>query len=389
MKLKSYHSHNKMDQFSLNALRRKPKAIMGSGIGNQVSGKGDRTIKRVDRSYMTYEKITTDKAQRSIMDQQQEHFKRTEGNRGYGSLIRAEGQIRNSDRVAGTGVRMNALGGGGGAAGRSYDGRFSTAARDAIAGADIRESLLSKTEGRRGEQKLNVRRVQSNQDATYDASIFAPSDKFQRGDNLAPGTINNNYLSVSVKPTESYTQLGQFSTHSSFGTDTSATINNKHISYEATSGTDTRGTFDKYTPTQVSGIIDRITIEGASGKQFLPVYEKEHYSRALESKIKIEGKSGEQYLPKYEDKHDLKTLSSKVMAKDVVASRSTTQNNARVEPETYIRLTPNKPTVEVKTYDRNNIHQNTDTHRDDYKIKHRRPDLNGFSVGDKSYIPTF
>ena len=378
-----------MDQFSLNALRKKPKAIMGSGIGNQVSGKGDRSIKRVDRSYMTYEKITTDKAQRSIMDQQQAHFARTEGNRGYGSLIRAEGQIRNSDRVAGTGVRMNALGGGGGGAGRSYDGRFSTAARDAIAGSDIRESLLSKTEGRRGKQKQQVRRIQANQDAIQDASIFAPTSKFQKGDTMAVGTINENYLLVSVKPSESYTQLGQYSTNSSFGVDMGGVINDKRISYEANSGTDTRGTFDKYSPTEVGGITDRITVEGASGKQFLPVYDKEHFSRTLDPKIKIEGNSGQQYLPKYADKHDLKTLSSKIAAKDITAVRSTTQNNARVEPETYVRLSSNKPNTGVRTSDMNNIRQNTETHRDDYKIKHRRPNLSSFSAGDKSHVPIF
>ena len=378
-----------MDQFNINALRRKPKANLGTGIGNQASGKGDRSIKRVDRSYMTYEKITTDKAYRSIMDQQQEHFNRTEGNRGYASLIRAEGQIRNSDRVAGDGVRVNALGGAKGAAGRSYNGQFSTAVRDALAGADIRESLLVETEGRRGEQKQRVRRAQQNQDSTIDASVWAPVGAFQKGDSLAVGTIMQRYLDVSVKPTESYTQLGQHSTHSSFGLDYDSVINNKRVLYEANSGKDTQGKFDKYAPDEVGGIMERIHIKGESGKKYLPVYEKEHFHRALDPKIKIEGKSGEQYLPKYEQVHDLKDLTPKIAAKDVMASRSTTQNNARVEVESYIRLAPNKPETYVHSASLNNIKKNVDPHRDDYKIKHRRPDLSKFSAGDKSSIPTF
>jgi hypothetical protein len=378
-----------MDQFSLNALRKKPRINMGAGIGVQSSGKGDRSIKRVDRSYMTYEKINTDKATRSILDQQQEHFNRTEGNRGYGSLIRAEGQVRNSDRVAGDGVRLNALGGSRGAAGRAYGGTFEGISAAAVDGDEIRESLLVNTEGRRGLQKQQVRRIQQNQDSIIDAATFAPASVFQRGDNMAPGAIMERYIKTTVKPTETYTQLGQYSTHSSFGIDYDSVINDKHISYEASSGKDTQGTFNKYAPDEVKGIIERIHINGNSGKQHIPVYEKEHFHRKLDPKIKIEGKSGEQYLPKYEEEHLLKDLTPKISAKDVMASQSTTRNNARVDTEQYVRLRPNKPNVDIRSATTNNIKKDTNTYKENYTIKHRRPNLNGFFAGDKSSIPTF
>lgn len=378
-----------MDQFSLSALRKKPKAVMGVGIGNQASGKGDRTIKRVDRSYMTAEKITTNKAYRSIMDQQQAHFLNTDGNRGYGSLIRAKGNLRDSDRVAGDGVRINPHGSGGGAAGKAFNGEFSTIAHDAIGSHDIRESLLAMTGGRKGLNKTQVRSAQGNRQATFDAAPFAPADKTQRGDVLAKGTVSvENFLRVSVKPTKVYSTLGQYSANSSFGITAKSSIKDNYITVEGKSGRDTMGTFEKYIPEQVGGITERIIITGDSRKKFLPKYDEEHFSKLLDGKITVEADSGKHFLPKYDDEHFSRDLSAKLNAKDIFARSSTSRNNANVNAENFIRLTPNTPTVEIKVPDRR-IEKNVDSHRDDYKLRHPKPRMETFSASSNSSIPTF
>lgn len=392
MKLKTYRWCNKRmsNNFNLTALRKKPKAMLGAGIGNQSSGKGDTSIKRVNRSYTTYEKLTTDKQYRSIMDQQQAHFQQTEGNRGYASLIRAPGQLRLSDITPGEGgVRRNAYGVGGGAVGKAYGGNYTELDRDALQNNTIRESLIGQTEGRRGNQKQKVRSAQVNQQAVIDGSIFAPARVAQRGDTLATGTVmrQDDILHVSARPTETYTQLGQHSTNSSFGIDTKSNINEKYISVYGNSGKDTQHRFEKYQPDMVGGVIERILIEGNSGSKFLPKYESEHFTKALESKIKVEAQAGKKFLPKYEKEHFSRELQSKIMARDVTASSSTSRNNAKVEAEHFIKLTPNKPTVAFQS--NKPIPKNTDPHRDDYKIRHSKPNLSNFSAGAKPTIPIF
>jgi hypothetical protein len=362
---------------------------MGAGIGNQASGKGDRSIKRVDRSYMTAEKITTNKAYRSIMDQQQAHFLNTEGNRGYGSLIRAEGNQRGSDSVAGGGVRIGSHGGGGGGVGKSYDGKFKTIVRDAIGNNVIRESVLNQTAGRKGLQKKQVRSAQGNQQATVNAAPFAPVDKTQRGDVMASGTVSTeNFLRVSVKPTKVYSTLGQYSTNSSFGITTGNSIKENYIKIEGNSGKDTQGKFDTYQPEQVGGITERITVEADSRKKFLPRYETEHFSKLLNGKITVEADSGKQFLPRYETEHFSRDLTPKLAAKNIFARSSTTRNNARITAENFIRLTPNKPNVEIKA-PINRIQKNVDTHRDDYKLRHSKPKMENFSAGSNPSIPIF
>jgi len=384
-----------MDQFSVSALRKKPKAIMGSGIGGQVSGKGDRTIKRVDRSYMTKEKITTDKAYRSIMDQQQEHFKRTEGNRGYGSLIRAEGNLRASDRVALTTVggksmmRRNAHTVGGGAAGKVWGGHFESQVSDAMRDSENREALLRNAGGRRGGQQVKIAGSRDRQQASVDASVFAPTGKFQKGDTLAAGTVTENVLKVTVKPTAVYTTLGQYGGGTSFGEDKNATITSR-VSVAAESGKDTQGRFEKYQPTEVTQNISKsISVDAHSGVKMLPKYKQHHDLKQLESKIKIAGESGMDFLPVYEKEHLIPILESKSNVRDQYAVKSTTKNDVgHGVIDSYVRLTPNRPKVEVEAPVRK-IKQSLDTNKDEYKIRHVKPNLRDFTANSNPSIPTF
>ena len=378
-----------MDQFSISALRKKPKATLGSGISGQASGKGDRTIKRVNRSYMTAEKITTDKAYRSIMDQQQEHFTRTEGNRGYGSLIRAEGNLRGSDRVAGEGaVRRNPHSVGGGGVGKTWGGRFEQQVGDALRKEENRESLIKNAGGRRGIQQTKIANVHSRAEATLDTSIYTPTWKHQRGDTLAKGTVTENFLKVSVRPTETYTTLGQYQSHTSFGLDTDNFINRDRIVVDAKSGKATQNRFEKYTPEEVTSIQAGILVDAHSGKKFLPKYEAEHKLKQLDPKIQIIGESGKQFLPKYEEERFSRKLDPKLAAKNVNAVKSTSLNNARVATEHYIRLTPNRPTVEVEAQTQK-IEKIIDPIKDEYKLRHVKPSLKDFQAGSNPSIPTF
>ena len=384
-----------MDQFSIAALRKKPKAMLGSGIGGQASGKGDRSIKRVDRSYMTKEKITTDKAYRSIMDQQQEHFNRTEGNRGYGSLIRAEGNLRASDRIAQTTntgkgkMRRAAHSAGGGAAGVSWGGKFESQVSDALRSKNNREALRKEAGGRRGEQQVAIAGARDRQEASVDASVFAPTNKFQRGDTLAKGTVSENVLKVTVRPTAVYTTLGRYGGGTSFGEDVGASIAPK-VSVSADAGKDTLGRFERYAPDEVSQNISKsISVDAHSGKKMLPKYEVHHDLKSLDPKIQIEGRSGKDFLPVYEKEHLLPVLESKANVFDKFASKSTTRNNAgHGVMDNYVRLTPNKPTVEIEPGVRK-IKQSVDPTRDEYKIRHSKPSLKDFAAKSNPSIPTF
>lgn len=378
-----------MDQFSISALRKKPKATMGAGIGGQASGKGDRTIKRVNRSYMTAEKITTDKAYRSIMDQQQEHFTRTEGNRGYGSLIRAEGNLRGSDRVAGEGaVRRNPHSVSGGGVGKTWSGRYEQQVGDALRKEENRESLIKNAGGRRGVQQTKIASSHARQQATRDTSTYAPTWKHQRGDNLAKGTVSENFLKVSVRPTETYTTLGQHQSHTSFGLDTKNFVNHDRIIVDAGSGKATQGRFEKYIPEEVGGIQEGILVDAHSGKKFLPKYEKEHRLKELEAKIKVVGESGKQFLPKYEKERFSRKLDPKISAKNVNAVKATSLNNAKVAVEHFIRLTPNRPTIEVEAQTLK-IEKVVDPIKDEYKLRHAKPSLKEYHAGSNPSIPTF
>lgn len=384
-----------MDQFNIAALRKKPKAILGSGIGNQASGKGDRSIKRVDRSYMTKEKITTDKAYRSIMDEQFQHFKRTEGNRGYGSLIRAEGNLRASDRVAlttdtGKGkMRRAAHSAGGGAAGVAWGGKFEMQVSDALRSEDNREALVKKAGGRRGEQQVSIANSRDRQEASIDASVFAPTSKFQKGDTLSKGTVSENVLKVTVRPTAVYTTLGRYGGGTSFGEDVGASITSR-VSVSADAGKDTIGRFERYKPDEVSQNISKsISVNAHSGKKMLAKYETHHDLKQLDPKIKVEASSGKDYLPVYEKEHLLPALESKASVFDKFAVKSTTRNKANQGVvDNYIRLTPNKPKVEIEA-DVRKIKQSVDPIRDEYKIRHSKPNLKDFAAKSNPSIPTF
>jgi hypothetical protein len=378
-----------MQQFNISALRKKPKATLGAGISGQASGKGDRTIKRVNRSYMTAEKITTDKAYRSIMDQQQEHFTRTEGNRGYGSLIRAEGNLRGSDRVAGEGsVRRNPHGVGGGGVGKNWGGKFEQRIGDALRNEENRESLIKNAGGRRGLQQTKIASSHSRAEATRDTSVFIPTWKHQRGDNLGSGTVSENFLKVSVRPTETYTTLGQYQANTSFGLDIGNIVNHDRIVVDAKSGKSTQNRFEKYTPDEVRGIQAGITVDAYSGKKFLPQYEKEHSLKDLEPKIQVKGESGKQFLPQYEKEHFSRKLDPKLMAKNINAVKSTSRNNARVATEHFIRLTPNRPTIEIEAQTPK-ITRIIDPVKESYKLRHAKPNLKDFRAESNPSIPTF
>lgn len=243
----------------------------------------------------------------------------------------------------------------------------------------------------KGDIIKNTRAVAGRREGTQRLADGIPFNAVTYSANslLGSGLVNDTRLQGAVSTQESYSHLGMHNTQESYQNIPKNSIKEGYIRIGAESGQATSNKFEKYQPQQLSGqITEHMKITGNSGKQHVPIYEQYRQTKQLDPKIKTEGVSGKSHLPKYEKYHNMKRLNNPTLtAKNVTSSKSTSLNNASVKAEHFVRLSPNKPIA--STAPQNRIEAVINPNKDNFKIRHKKPDVSQFSANSMARIPQF
>lgn len=241
----------------------------------------------------------------------------------------------------------------------------------------------------KGERKTMARRGRGNQITPLDMSDG--HDAISTNNATAESASGSSAITSRSLQTEYATNPGTTQVDDPFLYRNIAknSIKESYIRIGADSGQATSSKFEKYQPHQLSGqITEHMKITGNSGKQHVPIYEQYRQTKQLDPKIKTEGVSGKSHLPKYEKYHNMKRLNNPTLtAKNVTSSKSTSLNNSSVKAEHFVRLSPNKPAA--STAPQNRINAVINPNKDNFKIRHKRPDVSQFSSNSMARIPQF